>query len=314
MSDSAASATVNPPASLAATLWTWGEMIKFSHSVFALPYAVLAAFLAAGSAATPALPDWTQLALIVVCMVAARSAAMTFNRLVDARIDAANPRTAMRAIPRGVISPIAAGGFFVASAAGFVAGCAGFYLALANPWPLVLSVPVLALLCTYSYTKRFTRYSHLFLGAVIAFAPVAAWIAIRPETIGWPAWLLMLTVTTWIGGFDVIYACQDADFDRSAGLHSIPSRFGIANALWIARGLHVVTVAALIGVGQTAGLGVLYFAGVACAALLLFVENAIVRADDLSRVNLAFFTVNGVVGLLLGGLGVADVVLRVLRA
>ena len=314
MSDSPAPAPLNPPASLFSALWSWGEMIKFSHSIFALPYAVLAAFLAAGSGATPALPSWTQLALIVACMIAARSAAMTFNRLVDARIDAANPRTAMRAIPRGAISPSAAWGFFGASAAGFVAGCAGFHLALANPWPLALSLPVLALLCTYSYTKRFTRYSHLFLGAVIAFAPVAAWIAIRPETLGWPAWLLMLTVTTWIGGFDVIYACQDAAFDRSSGLHSIPARLGVASALWIARGLHVVTVVALIGVGLSAGMGSLYFAGVACAALLLVVENAIVRANDLSRVNLAFFTVNGVVGLLLGVLGVADVVLRVLRA
>lgn len=314
MSDTPAPAPTAASPSLVSAVWTWGEMIKFSHSVFALPYAVLAAFMAAASAPVPSLPSWKQLAMIVVCMIGARSAAMTFNRLVDARIDAANPRTAMRAIPRGVISPAAAWGFFLASVAAFVAGCGGFYFFLSNPWPLLLSFPVLMLLCSYSFTKRFTRFSHLFLGAAIACAPVAAWIAIRPETLGLPAWLLMLTVTTWIGGFDVIYACQDADFDRSAGLHSIPSRLGVVTALWVARGLHLITIAALVGVGITGGLGGLYFAGVVCVAILLTIENAIVRANDLSRVNLAFFTVNGVVGLLLGVLGVTDVILRVTRA
>jgi 4-hydroxybenzoate polyprenyltransferase len=238
---------------------------------------------------------------------------MTFNRLVDARIDGANPRTANRAIPRGVISPAAAWGFFLASAGGFATGCGGFYVFLSNPWPLILSLPVLALLCVYSYTKRFTRYSHLFLGTVIACAPVAAWIAIRPETLGSPAWLLMLAVATWIAGFDVIYACQDAEFDRDAGLHSLPSRVGIGAALWIARALHLLTVAALVGVAFTGGVGIRYLTGVVCVAALLIVENAMVRADDLSRVNLAFFTVNGSVGLLLGILGITDVVLRVVR-
>src|SRR5262245_54671262 len=249
MSASDLSARSDAPPSLAATVWTWGEMIKFSHSVFALPYAVLATFLAARSATPPALPTWTQLGLIVVCMVGARSAAMTFNRIVDARFDAANPRTAARAIPRGRIRPAAAWGFFFAACGLFLLGCAGFGAFLGNWWPLILSVPVLAFLCFYSYTKRLTRYSHLVLGAPIAFAPVAAWIAIHPATLGPAAWLLMLAVACWIGGFDIIYACQDVEFDRNAGLHSLPSRIGVRASLWVARGLHVLTVASLIAVG-----------------------------------------------------------------
>lgn len=306
-------AATEAPRSLTETVRTWGEMIKFSHSIFALPYAVLATFLAARSAVPPALPSWTQLALIVACMVGARSAAMTFNRIVDARFDAANPRTAIRAIPRGRIGPGAAWGFFLAACGLFLLGCGGFGLLLGNWWPLLLSLPVLAFLCFYSYTKRFTQYAHLVLGAAIAFAPVAAWIAIHPATLGPAAWLLMLAVACWIGGFDIIYACQDVDFDRSAGLHSLPSRIGIGPALWTARGLHVVTVATLIAVGAVAQLGILYYVGVAFAALLLIIENALVSPRDLSRVNLAFFTVNGIVGLLLGVLGVSDVCLQVLR-
>lgn len=286
-----------------AAIRTWGAMIKFSHSIFALPYAVLAMFLAA----RPTLPTWTQCALIVWCMVAARSAAMTFNRIADARIDAQNPRTATRQIPAGRISMQAAWSFFILAAAAFVAGCVGFWLTQGNPWPLRLSLPVLVLLCGYSYAKRFTSLSHIVLGAAIAIAPVAAWIAIRPDTLGPPAWLLMAAVTFWISGFDLIYACQDAEFDRAAGLFSVPARFGISAALWLARGFHVLTVAALVGVGLTAGLGTLYFAGVGLVAVLLTIENALVSPADLSRVNLAFFTVNGIVGLVLGGLGVLDV-------
>ncbi|MBK8915948.1 MAG: UbiA family prenyltransferase [Phycisphaerales bacterium] len=282
-----------------------GEMIKFSHSVFALPFAALAAFLAA----RPGIPTLGQLALVLICMVAARSAAMTFNRVVDAAIDARNPRTAGRHIPRGAISRGSAWAFFVAASTMFLAGCAGFLVLEGNAWPLWLGAPVLLFLCFYSYTKRITRWSHVVLGAGIAFAPVAAWIAVSPQTLGPPAWLLMLAVATWIAGFDVIYACQDAEFDRSAGLHSLPSAIGVRNALLTARGLHVVTAAALAGVGLLSGLGLIYFVGVGCVVLLLIVENAIVSANDLSHVNVAFFTVNGVVGLVLGGLGIADVLL-----
>ncbi len=286
-------------------MWTWGQMIKFSHSVFALPFALLAMFLAA----RPALPTVVQGVLIVLAMVAARSAAMTFNRLADIRFDAQNPRTANRALPRRLISAGTAWAFFSGACLVFAAVCAGFWWLLGNIWPLLLCGPVVALLCAYSYTKRFTRWSHLALGGVIALAPVAAWIAIAPETLGWPAGLLMIAVASWIGGFDVIYACQDVDFDRQSGLRSLPAELGVGPALWLARGLHVLTVAALCGVGQVAGLGLLYHSGVVIVAGLLVVENALVSPRDLSRVNVAFFTINGVVGLVLGALGILDVVL-----
>nr|CAI78885.1 4-hydroxybenzoate octaprenyltransferase [uncultured bacterium] len=284
---------------------TWGQMVKFGHSVFALPFALLAMFLAA----RPRLPTWEQAALVVLAMVAARSAAMTFNRLVDARLDAKNPRTAARALPRGLISPAAAWVFFGVACTAFGLACGGFWWLCENPWPLVMCVPVIGLLCFYSYTKRFTRWSHLVLGGAISLAPVAAWIAISPATLGPAAWLLMGAVLFWIAGFDIIYACQDVDFDRQAGLHSLPARMGIAPALWLARGCHTLTAAALVAVGLAADLGVLYFIGVGCVVLLLIIENALVSPTDLSRVNLAFFTVNGVVGLVLGILGVLDVIL-----
>jgi 4-hydroxybenzoate polyprenyltransferase len=285
---------------------TWGEMIRFSHSLFALPFAVLATFLAA----RPQLPQPGQFGLILLAMVAARSAAMTFNRLADARLDAANPRTAQRALPRGRISPRAAWAFFALVCAAFMAACAAFRWIYHNPWPLILCVPVLLFLCLYSYTKRFTRWSHLILGAAIGFSPVAAWIAIRPQTLGAPAWLLMVAVLFWIGGFDVIYACQDVDFDRRHGVHSLPNKIGIGPALWLTRAFHAGTVAALGGVGFTAHLGWLYFAGVALVSVLLVVENSLVRPHDLRYVNLAFFTVNGIVGVVLGILGVLDVILK----
>jgi 4-hydroxybenzoate polyprenyltransferase len=291
------------------TVREWGQMIKFSHSVFALPYALLATFLAARGR-PGGVPSWPQLGLIVLCMAAARSAAMTFNRIVDAGIDARNPRTAGRQIPRGAIRVAAAWTFFGAASALFIVGAAGFYWLDGNPWPLRLCTPLLAFLCLYSYTKRFTRWSHIVLGAAIALSPVAAWIAIHPATLGAPAWLLATAALFWIAGFDLIYACQDVDFDRGSGLHSVPARMGVAAALWLARGFHVVTVAALLGLGWTAGLGTLYFVGVGCVAVLLLIENAIVHPDDLSRVNVAFFTVNGVAGLVLGGLGIADTLLN----
>lgn len=298
--------TASQPIAGAAAAWRiWAEMIKLGHSVFALPYAVLAAFLAARG-----WPTLTQMGLILVCMVGARSAAMTFNRVVDAKIDAANPRTANRALPAGAISVSAALAFLAAACGVFVAGAAGFYWVDGNPWPLILAAPTLALLCAYSYTKRFTRWSHVVLGIAIGFSPVAAWIAIAPATLGPSAWLLMVAVTFWIAGFDIIYACQDVGFDRSAGLFSVPARMGVGPALWLARVFHAITVGALMTVGLVAGLGLAYWVGVACVAILLAVENALVRPHDLSRVNLAFFTVNGVVGVVLGVLGVVDVLLN----
>ncbi|MGD8451065.1 MAG: UbiA-like polyprenyltransferase [Phycisphaerae bacterium] len=287
-------------------LRTWAEMIKIGHTVFALPFALLATFLAA----RPQRPTAVQLILILLAMAAARSAAMTFNRLADAVYDAQNPRTAGRALPRGLIGRRAAWVFFMLCAAAFVLVCAGFWWTQRNVWPLVFCGPVLVVLCGYSYTKRFTQWSHLVLGAGIALAPVAAWVAINPATLGAPAVLLLVVVSCWIGGFDIIYACQDVNFDRRSGLLSLPARLGIGSALWVARGLHAITASALVAVGITAGLGVVYYVGVACVAVLLVVENALVHPGDLSRVNVAFFTVNGVVGLVLGILGVLDILLR----
>lgn len=295
-----------PPATGWQSIRTWAEMIKFSHSVFALPFAVLAMF----AAARPATPSLIQAALIIICMVAARCAAMTFNRIVDAGIDARNPRTAGRALPRGQITARSAWLFFAASVTLFLAGAAGFQFFTSNPWPLRLAIPVLLVLCGYSFAKRFTRWSHLILGFAIAIAPVAAWIAIQPQTLAAPAWVLMAAVACWIAGFDIIYACQDFEFDRGAGLHSLPARIGIAPALWTARGLHVATVALLITFGRLAGLGGIYEIGVTCVGVLLIVENSLVRPNDLRHVNLAFFTINGVVGLLLGALGVIDILVH----
>ncbi|MBN2446608.1 MAG: 4-hydroxybenzoate octaprenyltransferase [Phycisphaerae bacterium] len=278
-------------------------MVKVAHSVFAMPFALLAMFLAA----RPNLPTLTQFVLIVICMVAARSAAMTFNRICDARIDAANPRTSNRPLPTGRLSSRHAWAFFICSVLVFELACLVFWLEIHNPWPTILSLPVLALLCVYSYTKRFTRWSHVVLGLAIGSSPVAAWIAINPGTLDLPAWLLMVAVVFWIGGFDLIYACQDVDFDRRTGLLSVPSVMGVDAALNLARLFHLLTVAALVGVGVTASLGLIYFVAVLLVTILLIVENALVSARDLSRVNLAFFTVNGVVSMLFGTLGIIDV-------
>jgi 4-hydroxybenzoate polyprenyltransferase len=304
-----------PQSSLLMTIRRWGEMIKLSHSVFALPFALMATFLAsraafrAGEAVHP-YPNALQLGLIVACMVAARSAAMTFNRIADAAIDARNPRTATRPIPAGIISRGQAMLFLVGTSMLFILACAGFYWLQRNPWPVILSVPVLGYLCLYSYCKRFTRWSHFVLGSAIAMSPPAAWLAIHPATLGVPAVLLMAAVTLWIGGFDIIYACQDIDVDHREGLFSLPSRLGPAAALWIARIAHVATVVLLAMLIPAADLGWIYAAGVAVVAGLLLFEHALVRADDFRRVNLAFFTVNGVVSLLLGVLTIVDCLVR----
>lgn len=294
----------------------WGEMIKFSHSVFALPFALMATFLASRAAfvagdAPQAYPALGQILLIVICMVAARSTAMTFNRIVDAAYDATNPRTLNRAIPAGTISKKQATAFFFVTASIFIAGCASFWYGYGNMWPVILALPVLGYLCFYSYTKRFTQWSHFVLGNAIALSPVAAWVAIHPASGGWPAVVLMAAVTLWIGGFDIIYACQDTTHDRAAGLHSLPARWGPGPALWIARAAHAGTVLLLVALIPLAGMGWLYMSGVAFVGLLLVIENSMVRADDLSKVNVAFFTINGLISLLLGGLTIADVLLSV---
>ncbi len=294
---------------LIAKVRTWGEMIKFSHSIFALPFAVIATFLAGRNLPGRDLPYVGQLVLIVICMVLARSAAMTFNRLADYEIDARNPRTRNRPLQTGRLTRRAAAVFFGLCAIGFLAGCAGFWWAYGNVWPTVAGVPVLAYLCGYSYAKRFTKWSHFYLGHADALSAVGAWVAIDPGSVGLPAIVLMMAITFWIGGFDIIYACQDIEVDRREGLHSLPSRWGPGPALWVARAAHATTVGLLGLLAWLTPLGVLYLIGVASVAVLLLIENALVRADDFSRVNLAFFTINGVVSVGLGAMAVIDVLL-----
>ncbi|OYW19109.1 MAG: 4-hydroxybenzoate octaprenyltransferase [Planctomycetales bacterium 12-60-4] len=276
------------------------EMIRFSHTVFALPFALLSAAIAWS------LPDsrftWNQLAGILLCMVCARSAAMAFNRIVDRRFDAQNPRTAQRHLPAGLISPTTAIVFTILSGAGFVAGTLLF---LPNSWPLILSLPVLAFLLGYSYAKRFTQWCHYWLSAALMLAPLASWIAIR-GTIEWPPVLLAAVVFFWVGGFDILYACQDAEFDRTQGLSSIPAKYGIPHALRLAMISHGLTVIGLVGLWWVAALGPVFLCGVIAVAALLAYEHALVRPDDLSRVNLAFFHVNAVISLGLLAVGVAD--------
>ena len=282
-------------------------MIKFSHTLFALPFALLGAAMAArgesGWLATPRM--WLG---IVLCMATARSAAMAFNRLVDRRIDAVNPRTAGRHLPAGRLSVAAVAAFTCATAVGFVASTLLFLPR--NPWPLILSVPVLAWLLGYSYAKRFTSLAHFWLGGALMMAPVAAWIAIRGN-LAWPPVLLGVAVLFWVAGFDVIYACQDAEFDRSTGLRSIPARLGVRHALRLAALCHAAMVGALVVLGlvDSPPLGAIYFTGVAVVAILLTYEHAVVRPDDLTRVNLAFFQVNVAISVGLLAVGVADLLL-----
>lgn len=262
------------------------EMIKWEHSVFALPFALCGAMLAANG-----LPTAHQLAWIIVAMVAARSAAMAFNRLADASIDAANPRTRTRALPSGTLTPRFVAAFVTVSCAMFV--LAAWQL---NRLTLLLSPVALAVVLLYSYTKRFTRWSHFVLGFALGIAPTAAWIAVRgsldPRIL-----LLTAAVTFWVGGFDVLYACQDFAFDQQAELHSVPRHFGIAQSLWIARALHVLMLLLLVSLVLIFGLGRLAIAGVVVVALLLAYEHSLVSADDLSRLNAAFFTMNGVISV-----------------
>jgi 4-hydroxybenzoate polyprenyltransferase len=261
-------------------------MIKWEHSVFMLPFALCGAVLAARG-----WPSAHTLLWIIAAMVAARSAAMAFNRLADASIDAANPRTQMRAIPAGALTPAFVWTFVAAA-------CAIFLLAAyeLNRLSFMLAPLALAIVFFYSYTKRFTRWSHLFLGFAMGIAPSAAWIAVRGSL---DPRILLLTgaVTFWGGGFDVLYACQDCDFDRQNGLHSIPRYFGIANALWISRLFHVLMLAFLIAMIVTFGLGMLAVAGVALVGVLLIYEHSLVSASDLSKLNAAFFTLNGVISI-----------------
>ena len=291
---------------MAATLRSYLELVRFSHTIFALPFALMAvilAFQAQAPAATSPAEWWRRGLGVLLCMVTARTAAMAFNRLVDRSFDAANPRTATRHLPRGDLAVGEVFGLVALSCGAFIAATLLF---LPNWLPLVLSVPVLAWLLGYSYAKRFTMLAHVWLGAALGMAPVAAWIAIRGEALlanpadGVPALILGLAVTTWVAGFDIIYACQDAGFDESQGLHSIPARLGVPRALTLAMGLHAVTLGILVALPLVVPqLGAVYWGTLVAIAALLVWEHSLVRPDDLSRVNQAFFTANAAIGVLL---------------
>ena len=275
------------------------EMIKWEHSIFALPFALCGAILAANG-----IPSWRSLAWMIVAMIAARSAAMAFNRLADASIDAANPRTQARALPAGTLTPAFVAVFVAISAAVFVLAASQL-----NRLTLILSPVALAVLLLYSYTKRFTRWSHLVLGFALGIAPAAAWIAVRgsldPRIL-----LLTAAVTFWVAGFDVLYACQDYEFDRDSGLHSIPRYFGISGALWIARLFHLVMLALLIALIVAFGMGKFAFIGLAAVVLLLLYEHSLVKHNDLSKLNAAFFTMNGVIAVVFFIFVAADILTR----
>jgi 4-hydroxybenzoate polyprenyltransferase len=274
-------------------------MIKWEHSIFALPFALCGAMLAANG-----LPTVAQLAWIIVAMVSARSAAMAFNRLADASIDAENPRTRTRALPTGVLTPGFVSTFVIISCALFV-----FAASQLNRMALALSPVALAVVLLYSYTKRFTRWSHLVLGLALGIAPSAAWIAVRgsldPRIL-----LLTAAVTFWVGGFDVLYACQDYEFDRGNGLHSIPRHWGIGAALWIARAFHLLMIGLLLWLVSAFALGTVALVGVIAVVLLLAYEHSLVSSRDLSKLNAAFFTMNGVISVVFFAFVAADLLVR----
>ncbi len=284
---------------LLAAVLTYGRMIKFSHSLFALPFALSGATLAATR--TSLRPG--QLAWIAVAMVAARSAAMGFNRLADRHLDAANPRTRNRELPRGTVSPLAVGLFVALSSAALVLAASQL-----NPLCLYLSPLALAVLFFYSLTKRFTWASHLFLGLSLGGAPLGAWIAVTGR-LDLPPVVLGLAVLAWVAGFDILYACQDYDFDRKTGLYSIPVRFGIARALWIARLFHLLSLLLLAALGWAMEMGLLYLAGLGVIGALLLYEHRLVRPDDLSKLDMAFFTMNGTISAVYFAFTLADLLI-----
>jgi 4-hydroxybenzoate polyprenyltransferase len=275
------------------------EMIKWEHSIFALPFALTGAVLAANG-----WPTLRVLGLIVLCMVAARSAAMAFNRLVDAKLDAENPRTALRALPAGQLSEAFVLAFTVVAAGVFLLGAA-----LLNRLTLECAPVALAVILGYSYMKRVTRWSHLVLGLALGIAPAAAWIAVR-GTFAPRAALLTAIVILWVGGFDVLYACQDFEHDRKAGLFSVPASFGLEGAFWIARSMHLAMVVLLFVTVHVFGLGAIALAGMCVVVVLLAYEHSIISPGDLRRMNAAFFTLNGVISMVFFVSVAADVLHR----
>jgi 4-hydroxybenzoate polyprenyltransferase len=272
------------------------DMVKFQHTVFALPFAIMSAFLGAGG-----WPTAWQFGWILAAMVGARTCAMTFNRIADLDYDARNPRTQSWALPTGRIGLPSAWAFCIASGAFFFLSAA-----MLNWLCLALAPVALVVVLGYSYTKRFTRYSHLALGLSLGIAPVGAWLGVT-AAFALPPLLLCAAVICWVAGFDIIYACQDVEFDHQEGLYSLPATIGIPSALKAARFLHLLMIAALLGVWAVARLGLLYLIGVAGVAALLVYEHRLVRPADLSRINLAFFTLNGIASLLFMALTIADI-------
>jgi len=274
-----------------ATVRDYASLVKLSHSVFALPFALIALLVATGGWPKP-----RTLALVVVAMVCARTAAMAYNRFADRDVDARNPRTAGRELPRGVIRPGQALALTVVAGLAFVAAAAAL-----GPVCGLLSLPVLAVLLGYSHAKRFTAWSHVWLGVALGLAPPAAWVAVTGAVDAGivPALVLGLGVTLWVAGFDVLYACQDEAFDRAVGLHSIPARFGVARAMVLSRVAHAGAVVLFAAFGISVGLGLAYHAGVAAAAVFLALQHRVLRDADLRRLDGGFFTLNGVVGIAL---------------
>jgi 4-hydroxybenzoate polyprenyltransferase len=275
------------------------ENVKFEHTIFALPFAYLGMVLAAGG-----WPTWQQFIWITVAMAAARTMAMSLNRAIDHEIDARNPRTAIRPIPSGRLSVAQ-----VWLAAGVSAAVLTFAAWQLNELAVKLLPVAMIILTVYHYTKRFTWLCHLVLGIADGGAPLGGWLAVT-GSIDPPAWLLFIAVTTWVGGFDLIYACQDVDFDRANGLHSVPVRFGIGVSLWAARVSHTITLLALAGVGLMLALGPLYWFGWLAALGLLVYEHSLVSPRDLSRLNVAFFNINGYIGVIVFGFTLAAVLVR----
>jgi len=274
-------------------------LIRFSHSIFALPFALLTALIAWNDQAAF---RWQDLLGILLCMVFARSAAMAFNRFADRTIDAKNPRTANRHIPSGELTARGVLGFTILSGLSFILSTLLF---LPNRWPLILSVPVLAFLLGYSYVKRFSMFAHYWLAAALMLSPIATWIAIT-GSLGWPAVALATVIFFWVGGFDIIYASQDVEYDRKVGLHSIPAKLGLSAALRFAAISHLFCVLALVLFWKLAHLGLIFLAGIVLVAGLLLYEHLLVKPDDLSRAGVAFFQINALISIGLLLIGIAD--------
>ena len=294
-----------PPTTLGARLRVFAGDIKIAHTVFAMPWAILSAVLAGRTFPHSLTPG--KIGLIVACMVTARTVAMAANRLIDADLDAKNPRTARRAVPSGTLSRRFVAAILALCCLGFIAAAAGFEILYRNPWPIIFSIPVLAYLAGYPFVKRFSQLCHYYLGVALALAPVCAWVAVTGR-MDWPPVVMFVIVAAWTAGFDIIYACQDYSSDVATGVFSVPAKIGISRALWVSRGTHLVAAIMLVVLGMIVPqFGMLYWIGAGVAVTLLIVEQSLVKPTDLSKVNVSFFTINGIISILVGTLGVIDV-------